>query len=126
MTTTGGLTETVTLWAGATLLVELYRKVGVEAVVERTSPRKKSPKGLRQGQMVESFALLSALGGDCIEDEEGARVRLPRAILCFPSRLLPLLFKGDSKKQLRRGAKCMRKCFFHWTVPKQEKLLALC
>ena len=43
---TGGLTEEVTSWAGATLLVELYRKAGVEATVERTLPQKRSPKGL--------------------------------------------------------------------------------
>lgn len=45
---TGGLTEAVTAWTGATLLVELYRKVGIEAAVEQTLPRKKSPKGLRR------------------------------------------------------------------------------
>ena len=70
VTITGGLAEVVTPWAGAALLVELYRKAGVEAVVDRILPRKKSAKGLRQGQMVESFVLLSALGGDCIDDME--------------------------------------------------------
>jgi len=70
---TGGLAEVVTPWAGATLLVELYRKAGAEVAVKRTLPHKKSPKGLRQEQMVESFVLLSALGGDCIEDMERLR-----------------------------------------------------
>ena len=70
---TGGLEEDVTCWGGATLLVELYRKAGVEAAAERALPKKKSSKGLRQGQMVESFVLLSALGGDCIEDMERLR-----------------------------------------------------
>ena len=70
VTITGGLAETVTPWAGAALLMELYRKAGVEVVVDRVLPRKKSAKGLRQGQMVESFVLLSALGGDCIDDME--------------------------------------------------------
>jgi hypothetical protein len=73
VTLTGGLTEAVTPWAGAALLVELYRKAGVEAAVERALPGKKSAKGLRQGEMVESFVLLSALGGDCIEDMERLR-----------------------------------------------------
>jgi hypothetical protein len=73
VTITGGLSEEVTSWAGASLLVELYRKAGVEAAVERALPKKKSPKGLRQGQMVESFVLLSALGGECIEDMERLR-----------------------------------------------------
>ena len=65
---TGGLEEDVTPWAGAALLVELYRKVGVEAATERALSGKRSSKGLREGQMVESFVLLSALGGDCIDD----------------------------------------------------------
>ncbi len=53
--------------------MELYHKAGIEAAAERTLPRKKSPKGLRQGQIVKSFVLLSALGGDCIEDMERLR-----------------------------------------------------
>jgi len=73
VTITGGLTEEATSWAGAALLAELYRKAGVEAAAERALPKKKSSKGLRQGQMVESFVLLSALGGDCIEDMERLR-----------------------------------------------------
>ena len=40
---------------------------------ERALPSKKSAKGLKQSQMVESFVLLSALGGDCIEGMEGLR-----------------------------------------------------
>ena len=70
---TGGLEEEVTSWGGAALVVELYRKAGVEAAVERALPKKKSSKGLRQGQMVESFVLMSALGGDCIDDMERLR-----------------------------------------------------
>jgi hypothetical protein len=70
---TGGLTEQATSWAGAGLLVELYRKAGIETATERALPIKKSSKGLKQSQMVESFALLSALGGDCIEDMERLR-----------------------------------------------------
>ena len=38
MTITGGLTEAVTPWAGAMLLVELYRKAGIEAAVKRVLP----------------------------------------------------------------------------------------
>ena len=69
----GGLREASTPWAGASLLVELFRRSGVEAVADRTLPAKGSAKGLKQGQTVESFVLLSALGGDCIEDMERLR-----------------------------------------------------
>lgn len=70
---TGGLKEDMTPWAGAALLVELYRKAGIEAAADRALPVKKSARGLKEGQMVESFVLLSALGGDCLEDIERLR-----------------------------------------------------
>jgi hypothetical protein len=45
-------------------LYEIFRKV---------LPVKGSAKGLKQGQTVESFVLLSALGGECIDDMEHLR-----------------------------------------------------
>lgn len=64
----GGLKEISTPWGGASLLVELFRRSGVDEVANRALPAKGSAKGLKQGQTVESFVLLSALGGDCVED----------------------------------------------------------
>lgn len=64
----GGLKETSTPWAGASLLVDLYRQLGLGQAADKVLPAKKSSKGLRHGQMVESFVLLSALGGECIDD----------------------------------------------------------
>ncbi len=69
----GGLTEEVTPHAGVALLVELGRRSGVMAAANRYLPPKKSAKGLGQDQMVESFVLLSALGGDCVDDLDGLR-----------------------------------------------------
>ena len=107
VTLTGGLNEEVTPWAGATLLVELYRKAGAEAAVKRTLPHKKSPKGLREEQMVESFVLLSALGGDCLEDME--RLRQDKgleAMLGYPLRIHihpQVSILGQSKGQINRS-----------------------
>jgi hypothetical protein len=69
----GGLKETSTPWAGASLLVELFRRSGVEAAANKALPAKGSAKGLKQGQTVESFVLLSALGGECIDDMKRLR-----------------------------------------------------
>jgi hypothetical protein len=69
----GGLTDKVTPHAGIALLIETARRSGVIAAAERGLPAKVSPKGLRQGEMVESLVLLSALGGDCIDDLDGLR-----------------------------------------------------
>jgi hypothetical protein len=62
VTVTGGLEENVTPWAGASTVVEAYRRYGIGEAVERALPKKKTAKGLRQGEMTESFVLLSALG----------------------------------------------------------------
>lgn len=69
----GGLKEESTAFAGAGLVLELYRQAGVGATAEQELPRKQSPKGLKPGQMVEAFVLLSALGGECLEDMERLR-----------------------------------------------------
>ena len=69
----GGLTEEVTPHAGVGLLIELGRRSGVMAAAERCLPKRKSSKGLGEGQCVESFVLLSALGGDCVDDFDGLR-----------------------------------------------------
>lgn len=69
----GGLKEESTAFAGLGLLVDVYRQAGVGATAERVLPQKRSPKGLRQGQMVEVFVSLSSLGGECVEDMERLR-----------------------------------------------------
>ena len=69
----GGLREASTPWAGASLLVELFRRSGLDALTNKVLPAKGSAKGLKQGQTVESFVLLSALGGECIEDMQHLR-----------------------------------------------------
>ena len=69
----GGLTDEVTPHAGSALLIELLRQSGMTAAAERHLPVKKSAKGLRQGEMLEAFIVLSALGGDCVDDLDGLR-----------------------------------------------------
>jgi len=69
----GGLREASTPWAGASLLMELFRRSSLDEIANRMLPAKGSAKGLKQGQTVESCVLLSALGGDCIDDMERLR-----------------------------------------------------
>jgi hypothetical protein len=69
----GGLTDAVTPHAGSALLLELGRRSGVIAAAEKSLPAKPSAKGLRQGELVEAFVLLSALGGECLDDFDGLR-----------------------------------------------------
>ena len=69
----GGLVEEVTAHGGVGLLVETGRRGGVMERADRVLPAKANSKGLGQAQMVESFVLLSALGGECVEDFETLR-----------------------------------------------------
>ena len=69
----GGLREASTPWAGASLLVELFRRSGLDGLANKMLPAKGSAKGLKQGQAVESSVLLSALGGDCVDDMQRLR-----------------------------------------------------
>lgn len=68
VTYAGGLNEESTAFAGAGLLVEVFRQSGVSATAELALPKKRSPKGPGQSEMVGSFVLLGALGGECLED----------------------------------------------------------
>jgi len=58
------LGEASTSWVGVSLLVELFRRSGVNATANEVLPARGSAKGLKQGQIIESFVLLSALGGE--------------------------------------------------------------
>jgi len=69
----GGLEEVSTAWSGVSLLVDLYRKLEMDQLANRVLPAKKSSKGLKSDQMVESFVLLSALGGENSEDMQHLR-----------------------------------------------------
>ena len=69
----GGLTDRVTPHAGVALLIDCLRRAGVPAAAEQHLPAKRSTKGLDQGRMTEAFVLLSALGGECLDDFEHLR-----------------------------------------------------
>jgi Transposase DDE domain group 1 len=69
----GGLTSEGTPHAGVGLLIETGRRSGVMAAAEKYLPPKRSAKGLGQGQFVEAVVLLSALGGDCVDDFDNLR-----------------------------------------------------
>src|SRR3989304_8261954 len=69
----GGLEEASTPWAGLSLLIDLFRQLEIGEAADKVLPAKKSSKGLRHGQMVESLILLSALGGECIDDMKRLR-----------------------------------------------------
>jgi hypothetical protein len=65
--------ETLTRFAGLPLVAETFRALGVMRDCERRLRRKERDRGLSMGEMVESFALMFAGGGECLGDFEQMR-----------------------------------------------------
>ena len=62
------LAETLTAWGGIPLAVQAFRSLGVPASVQRHVAIKQRERGYDEATMVESFVVLNALGGECVDD----------------------------------------------------------
>ena len=62
------LAETLTAWGGIPLAVQAFRSLGVPASVRRHIHVKQRERGYDEATMVESFVVLNALGGECLDD----------------------------------------------------------
>jgi hypothetical protein len=65
--------EAVTALGGMPLLVQAFRSLGVGGSVKRNVALKQRRRGLSEDSYVESFVILNAAGGDCLEDFEQLR-----------------------------------------------------
>jgi len=65
--------EKLTAWGGAALLVQAIRSLDVPGSARRNLAIKQRQRGYDEGAYVESFVMLHALGGDCVEDFERLR-----------------------------------------------------
>lgn len=62
------LSETLTAWGGVSLAVQAFRSLGLPASIQRHVQIKQRERGYDEATMVESFVVLNALGGECLED----------------------------------------------------------
>ena len=62
------LSETLTAWGGVSLAVQAFRSLGLPASIQRQVHIKQRERGYDEATMVESFVVLNALGGECLED----------------------------------------------------------
>lgn len=73
------LEECVTAWGGLPLVLRTVRSLDVPGSVKRHLHLKQRERGLDEAAYVESFVVLNAVGGDCLEDfdvlREGEDVR---------------------------------------------------
>jgi len=62
------LTETLTAWGGVALVVQAFRSLELPASIEHHLHIKQRDRGYDEATMVESFVVMNALGGECLED----------------------------------------------------------
>lgn len=67
------LEEVITAYAGVPLLLRAARSLDVPGSVRRHLHLKQRQRGLDEASYVESFLVLNALGGDCLEDFDRLR-----------------------------------------------------
>jgi len=60
--------ETLTSWGGVPLLVRAFRSLGLPGSVQRNIRIKQRERGYDEGTLVESFVVLNAIGGQCLDD----------------------------------------------------------
>lgn len=60
--------ERVTALGGIPLLVQAFRSLAVGSSVKRNIALKQRQRGLSEDGYVESFVILNAAGGDCLEE----------------------------------------------------------
>lgn len=65
--------ETLTSWGGVPLLVRAFRSLGLPGSIQQHVRVKQRQRGYDEASLVESFVILNALGGDCLEDLERLR-----------------------------------------------------
>ena len=67
------LEECLTAYAGIPLFVRAMRSLQIPASVKRHVAIKQRERGFDEATYVESFLVLNALGGDCLEDFDRLR-----------------------------------------------------
>lgn len=68
-----GAEENLTSWSGVPVLLQAFRSLGVPQSVKRHVSVKQRERGLDEASYVESFVILNAVGGECLEDFEALK-----------------------------------------------------
>jgi Transposase DDE domain group 1 len=66
-------TEKLTGYGGAPLIVQTFRSLGLPKAVQQEVQIKERERGFDEATFVESFVILNAVGGECLEDFEQLR-----------------------------------------------------
>jgi hypothetical protein len=100
--------ETLTSWGGTPLLLQAFRSLGLPRSVGQHVQIKQRDRGFDEASMVESFVVLHALGGDCLDDfarlreEAGLRQMLGHE-LPSPEAARTFLYQFHDKKLIEKA-----------------------
>ena len=91
------LEETLTALGGLPLVVQAFRSLGLPQSVKEHVRVKERERGYDEATFVESFVLLNAAGGDCVDDfqrlrEDPGLAEMIGHALPSPSAALPFLY----------------------------------
>jgi len=107
--------ETLTSWGGVPLLVRAFRSLGLPGSVQRNIRIKQRASGYDEGTLVESFVVLNAIGGECLEDfarlrEDGGLAEMLGHEIPSPEAARKFLYQfhdeeriTEAREQLRLG-----------------------
>lgn len=100
--------EVVTADAGAPLFVRAVRSLGIAGSVKRHPHFKQRQRGFDEATYVESFLVLNALGGECLEDFERLRGDAGLAEMLghespSPEAVRKLLYAFHDEEHIERG-----------------------
>lgn len=99
------LTETLTAWSGVSLAVQALRSLDVPDSVQRHVHLKQRERGYDEATMVESFVVLNALGGECLDDfqrlrEDGGLRELLGHTLPSPATARQFLYQFHAEQKI--------------------------
>src|SRR2546422_11106106 len=66
-------TETLTSYGGIPLVVQAFRSLGLRQAITQHVRIKERDRGYDEATFIESFVILNAVGGECLEDFEQLR-----------------------------------------------------
>src|SRR2546430_6759505 len=66
-------TETLTSYGGIPLVVQAFRSLGLPQAIQQHVQIKQRERGYDEATFIESFVILNAVGGECLEDFEQLR-----------------------------------------------------
>lgn len=100
--------ETLTSWGGVPLLVRAFRSLGLPGSVQRNIRIKQRASRYDEAMLVESFVVLNAIGGECLDDfarlrEDGGLAEMLGHEIPSPERARKFLYEFHDEGKMSKA-----------------------